>query len=384
MTRLLGVQIANGYSPEARVFAQLLSGRRDRYEVQVIHQAVDQKDTLRFKEASGSSLIPVDTGYRPTYHSKDPKLKAAARISFLLRFPLVMHRLTQKVRDWKPDVIYSCQQKWDCRAATLLAKRLGVPQIIHLHYIVGPFLGKQPLERLLDCDHVITVSNFIREQALQHGVAPDRITPILNAMRPLPEAVPGIREQVRQEFSLPSDALLVGIVSRIDPFKGHEDTIEAFSAIAEAYPSAYLLIVGDGLLLGKIREKIRAKGMEKRILACGYRSDVPRLLGAMDVFIHPSRHDPCPLATLEAAAAGLPIVAYDEGGVRELAIQGETGLLAPAGDVGSLSRCLGQLLKDPVRARQMGAASRIRMATHFRPEDAATKFACLIEQVARH
>ncbi len=378
-TRLLGIQIANGYSPEARVFAGLLGARAGAYEAHVLHHAWpgDAESPRQFSAASAAAVTCFDTGWRPGSRGRSPLSKLAAHARFRRALP----RMLDAARRADPDIIYSCQQHWDCFAATYIARRLKKPQIIHLHYTVGDYLRKPVLERLLTADHVVTVSDFIRREALAHGVSPGRVTTIRNTMRPFPALPPGTRLVVRAELGIPECAPVIGIVARLDPGKGQDDTLTAFAQVAGLCPDAHLVIVGDGEMRPALEAQAAQADLGRRIWFTGRRSDVPCLLASFDIFAHPSRRDPCPLALLEASAAGLPVVAYAEGGACEIVAEGVTGLLAAPGDVGGLAERFGQLLADLARARRMGEAGKRRIAAEFQPEIAGDLFAALANSV---
>jgi len=377
--RLLGVQIQNGFSPEARVFANLLRHRDQEYEAKVIHQSdtANPQWAEKFGAASDTPLFRIDTGWRPIRG----KRSLAARVGSRLRYRMMFPEMLRAARAYDPDVLYSCQQVWDITAATYLAKKLDKPQIVHLHYIIGPWLGKLALERLKTCDHIVTVSDFIRQEVLDYGIAPERVTTVRNAMSVFPLPMPAQRSKVRAEWNLPDDTLLVGMAARFDAGKGAEDTIAAFCLAAAKHASACLLMIGDGELRPALEAQAQQSGFGERIVFTGRRSDVPDLLAGLDIFCHPSRKDPAPLAVLEACAAGLPVVGYAEGGICEFLIDGETGLLAPTGDVAELGAALDRLLTNTDIRRRMGIASRQRIETEFQPKDAGAKLAAIVEEV---
>ncbi len=377
--RLLGVQIQNGFSPEARVFANLLRYRQDAYEAKVLHHyhAPNSEWAEKFEAASDTSLFRIDTGWRPVRGGRS----LAARIESRLRFRLAMPEMLRLAREYDPDVIYSCQQVWDITAATYLAKKLDKPQIVHLHYIIGPWLGKLALSRLKTCDHIVTVSDYIRQEVLDYGIAPDKVTTVRNAMSVFALPTEAQRRKVRAEWHLPEDALLVGMAARFDPGKGVEDTLTAFCLVAAQHPRAFLLLIGDGQLRPALEAQAQQSGFGKRIIFTGRRADVPDLLAGLDIFSHPSRKDPAPLAVLEACAAGLPVIGYAEGGICEFLLDGKTGLLAPTDDVAQLSAALDRLLSNQKECREMGIASRQRIEAEFQPKDASTKFAKLLQPI---
>jgi glycosyltransferase involved in cell wall biosynthesis len=338
--RLLGIKIHGGYTSEARVFATLLGHRRDAFEARVIYHRWDGADSgaEAFARDARVELDRVDVALRPRRigsrsHGAAAKLLALAR--FRASFPMLLDR----ARRYQPDVIYSSQQLWDCAVASYLARRLKRPQVIHLHYVIGPWLrtgfsdsGRallaamrafhldDPLDRMAACERVITVSDFIRGNVIEHGIRSERVTTVRNAIRPVPPP-PAARQEARQELGLAPDAQVIGIVGRLDPDKGQEDTLEAFVQLAAESPSARLVIVGEGPRRVALERRAKETDLADRVLLTGQRGDVPRLLAAMDLFCHPSRRDPCPLATLEASAAGLPVVAYAEAGTGDRAGQ---------------------------------------------------------------
>ena len=382
-TRLLGVQIANGYSPEAQVFSRLLAHASPKaLEPHVLyHQWIGGPQSAKiFQQASIAPVQTLDFGWRSVSAHRSFPAKAGARLRFLAALP----RALRLARQINPDVIYSCQQLWDCQAATYLARKLNKPQVIHLHYIIGPWLHRPILERLRTCAHVVTVSDFIREEALRHGVSPQNVTTIRNTITAAPISETGTRDAVCQEMGFSSSTVLLGIVARLDPDKGQSDTLRAFAKVVGEHPQARLLIVGNetpwhpgysDVLKGEAHDL----GLEESVRFLGYRSDVPRLLAALDVFVHPTRKDPCPLAVLEAAAVSLPVVAYAEGGAKELVQDGVTGLLTAPEDVDALARSLTRLIGDLDYARALGRAGHSRIMSEFQPAPAGNAFAVLMD-----
>lgn len=378
--RLLGVKIAFGYSPEARDFAILLRHRAESYDAQVlIHDWPGGADSAgKFEAVSKVPVTRLDVGWRPNFDGRRWRL---AKATSWLRFFAALPRMLKAARAYDPDIVYSSQQRWDCLAATYMARHLNKPQIMHLHYTIGPWLHEQPLQRLLTCDHVVTVSNFIRDQALSHGVPPERVTRVWNPMSPFPPPPPGTREAVRDELGLPSDVPVIGMVARLHPLKGQSDAIAACAELAPAHPAARLIIVGDGPARAALEAQCAQTGLRERILFTGRRSDVPRILAGLDIFVHPSRQEPFGLAIAEASAAGLPVVAYGDGAVGEIVSDGETGLLSPTGNTAALAANLIKLLDEPETALSMGAAGRERMAREFRPDNLGRSFSDVVRRV---
>jgi len=120
------------------------------------------------------------------------------------------------------------------------------------------------------------------------------------------------RDTIRDELSIPRDAWVIGQVGRMADVKNHRLTIEAFAAVLQQAPDAFLLLIGDGPLRGELASLVTQLGIDSRVRFAGNRNDVPRLLcAAMDLFAMPSKYEGLPLAILEAQAAGLPCIVSD-------------------------------------------------------------------------
>jgi glycosyltransferase involved in cell wall biosynthesis len=152
-------------------------------------------------------------------------------------------------------------------------------------------------------------------------------------------------------------------VGRLKAPKDFLTLVRALAALPEG--SFEALIVGDGPDRGAVEEEIRRLGLEKRVQLVGERSDVPALLADADLFVLPSRSEGLPVSVLEAMAAELPVVASGVGGLPELVVDGETGILVPPGAPEPLAAALGRLVEDRDLRRRFGAAGRTRAEALF-------------------
>jgi glycosyltransferase involved in cell wall biosynthesis len=166
------------------------------------------------------------------------------------------------------------------------------------------------------------------------------------------------RPAVRAALGIAPDAPLIGTVGRLAEVKQQGVLIRAFAQILPAFPTARLVLVGDGPLWTELKGLAASLGLGRAVLFPGYRPNPERFLAAMDVFVLPSRAEAMPLVVPEAWAAGRPVIATRVGGIPELIEDGKTGLLVEPGDVGGLAARLRQLLADPPRAQELGRAGR--------------------------
>jgi glycosyltransferase involved in cell wall biosynthesis len=182
---------------------------------------------------------------------------------------------------------------------------------------------------------------------------------------PQPAPSPERDQEVADEFGLAPDEPVIGIVAMLRAEKDHATLLRALSRVHEEFPRAKLLLVGEGPLRNELERLAVELGIADRVVFAGGRDDVARVLRAMDVVTLCSTTECFPMAVLEAMAATRPVVCTEVGGIPEAVAEGETGHLVPPGDPVALADALRSLLRDPARARAMGAAGRARLDEAF-------------------
>ncbi|MFT5369823.1 MAG: glycosyltransferase involved in cell wall biosynthesis [Candidatus Latescibacterota bacterium] len=173
------------------------------------------------------------------------------------------------------------------------------------------------------------------------------------------------RQDVRSKLGIAPESVVCITVGRLVPVKGQADLIEAFPQVIKKHPDTHLLIVGEGELHDALTQQTKTLNLESKIHFLGWRSDIPDLLGASDIFVLPSLNEGLGLVLLEAMAQRLPAIATDVGGVPEVVHDGKTGILVPAQSPTPLSEALNKLISDPAQRTQMGEAGYQRAMTHF-------------------
>ena len=218
----------------------------------------------------------------------------------------------------------------------------------------------------------LPVSDALKKRLLeQHTIPARRIARIYNGIE-LEEYQPDISGkaslEIRKEFGIDKDQLIVGGVGRLTWGKGFEVLIKAIQPIIKAVPEAKILIVGDGPLKGKLERMGEMLNVNSNLIFSGFRNDVRSLLSAIDVFVLPSFAEGFPMITLEAMAMLKPIIATNIDGITEQITDGKHGILVPPGDPDALSKAIMGLINDKQLAKNMGTEARKRVEKEFSVE----------------
>jgi glycosyltransferase involved in cell wall biosynthesis len=234
----------------------------------------------------------------------------------------------------------------------IAARLAGCRLVLHEHFADPRMPAYQGLaDRLLAplTDAAIAVSRSTREFLVARRHVPaGRVRLIWNGA-PLDEFAPVARERalrVRRELGVADDARLVGTIGRLNAQKGHRYLLDAAARVAGRLPDTRFVIAGDGDLLDELRRQARDLGIGARVVFAGHRTDVPDLLGALDVFCLSSLYEGTPLALFEAMAAGKAIVSTNVDGCREVLEDEASGVLVPAADPVALAEALERLLSS--------------------------------------
>lgn len=214
---------------------------------------------------------------------------------------------------------------------------------------------------------IITVCNEEKERAIFYRIAKNntQLITILTGIELDPFKLARDRTVVREELGLEANAILVGAVGRLVEQKAPFDFIKMASQVGKLHPEIQFVWIGDGPLIDDARKLVKSFNLQDAFHFIGHRKDVPSILTALDYFILSSHWEGFSLAVLEAMAAGLPVVSTQVTGAAEAIVVGETGYLAPVGDVGRLVELLISLVENPEMAKGFGDAARKRVADYF-------------------
>jgi len=274
------------------------------------------------------------------------------------------------------DLVLTNSAKADIYGS-LAARLAGIPVVWRLHDIVDSDAFNRiniALFRFFAtffAARVLAVSGAVRDALMARGVRGEKIAVVYNGIDLEALACTAQREVARAEWGLEGDAPVAGLVGRLVDWKGPDRFLAAAAKVAAEIPRARFMLVGDAIFgeagyVDELKEMAVRLGLAGRTVFTGFREDALRIMSGLDVLVHASLlPDPLPTVLIEAMALGLPVVAADAGGVREIVREGSTGLVVPPGDVRAMSEAMVELLSDPEGAARMGQAGRELAAERF-------------------
>jgi L-malate glycosyltransferase len=152
---------------------------------------------------------------------------------------------------------------------------------------------------------------------------------------------------LHKEYDIPADYKIIGNIAAFTGFKDHKTWVNAVAELYKRGLKAKYILVGDGPMEAEIRNQVQELGLENEIIFAGFRKDIPEILPEFDLFLFTSNNEPTGGVLLEAYACHVPIVAANAGGIPEVVVNGETGLLAEVGNPVSFADHVEALIDDP-------------------------------------
>ena len=169
----------------------------------------------------------------------------------------------------------------------------------------------------------------------------------------------------RESLGLTPDDFVIGSISRFDPIKRVELLLEVVQRLRGQVPRVALVLVGGGGEEARIRRLVAEMSLRERVIFTGFLANPERVYPAFDLYVAASLKEGLPLSLVEAMGAGLPIVATDVPGHRDVVVHGETGLLVRPGDAAAMAEAIVSLVSSPMRRKAMGEAGRHRANRAF-------------------
>jgi glycosyltransferase involved in cell wall biosynthesis len=297
--------------------------------------------------------------------------------------PAAFWRLKRHIAALKPDLVHTWLFAANSygRAAALAA---GVKHIIGAERCVDPWKTWHELaiDRYLArrSDRIIANSEAVRDFYLRRGLPAEKFRVIPNAVPPArPSCVS--RADLLAELGFPADARLIGAIGRLWPQKRVKELIWGADQLRCVYDHAHLLVIGDGPLRGQLERYAQLCEVTDYVHFLGTRIDVPRLVPHFDVLWLASGYEGQSNAIMEAMAAGIPVVATDIPGNRDLVVHGETGYLVPQNSRSAFAKWTLPILEDAALGRRLGAAGKARMEAEFSVDRMVGRYVDLYSEI---
>jgi glycosyltransferase involved in cell wall biosynthesis len=312
----------------------------------------------------------------------DVEILHTGRLRQPVRYLRAVRRLARLFRRRQVDLVLSWMGKAHLYGGPA-ARWAGRPALWFQHAFPADVHWMDRLATLLPAAGVLACSRA--GAALQESLWPHRPTTVVHPGVDLDtfsrERLPA-RAVLRAERGLPQEGPVVGMVGRLQRWKGMHVFIEAVARLRADFPALRGVIVGgthehEPEYPARLRHQIDRLGLEDAILMTGFQSNPAAWMATFDVFVHASDREPFGLVVVEAMGLGLPVVASDTAGPTEVIAAEQTGLFAPFGDDARLADQIRRYLEAPAWAQAIGRAARER-ALDFTPLHFATRVATAI------
>ncbi len=256
-----------------------------------------------------------------------------------------------------------------------ISKKLKIPQLWDIHeIIVSPKIMFRITSKIISlfANKTVTVSEAAKRHLEESGYfKKNKIKVIYNGVDSNYFNPENKCDYLYDEWNIPHNAKIIGMIGRVNSWKGQEDFLKASNIIMSKDKSVYTVFVGgcfegEEWRIDKLKQLIDKSPYKDRIVMGGYRTDTKFIHKLYDIFVLPSINpDPLPTVVLEAMATGKPIIGYKHGGICEMVKDGYNGFLAKVRDVKDLSEKINILLENDDLRKQMGQNSRNRMLEKF-------------------
>lgn len=297
----------------------------------------------------------------------------AGRLREASHFIATVTRIASIVKQSRANVLFS----WMTKAhlySSLAAKLSGIPALWYQQGVPSNSYWLDKIATMLPACGILACSKTAAQA--QASVRPSRpvrvVYPGVELDRFEPDKLPSSGE-LRRQLGLPEDGYLIGIVGRLQRWKGIHVLVEAMPKVLQSYSNAHCIVVGGKHDLepdypAYLESRIASLGVQDQVKMVGLQRNVPEWMQAMDVIVHASDFEPFGMVIIEAMALGKPVVAGSAGGPTEIITPDLNGILTPFGDADALAYAIVRYLDDPNFAQKSGMAARQRaldFSTHF-------------------
>lgn len=385
--RILFVLNDSGGGATQGILEMLRGLPRDQYEAYLVSpQTPNPRQQANFADlATGWQVVPYTWWNRQTAYPLAYRpvvwLQGMVRTRARLR---PWRRILALIHEWQIDLVYTTTSL--TIEGALAARWAGMPHIWHIKETIGSAgrvkfgLPDAWLTRFYNATatQVLVMTHYIGQIFVRQNQA-QKISVVYDGVE-----VERFRDHrrglaLRQQLGISPDELLIGMVAALSAtWKQHRYFMEMATLLADRYPQACFAAFGTPPVrkrnpayrrpwdyFQQLQQQVHQAGLGKRFLWPGFVGDIPQLMDALDVLVHPCAIEPFGRVAIEAMAAGRPVVGPKQGGIAESVVDGVTGLLVEPDNGAALAAAVARLIDDPRLRRRMGDSGRDHVARHF-------------------
>jgi glycosyltransferase involved in cell wall biosynthesis len=271
------------------------------------------------------------------------------------------------IRSFNADLVHLHSRRGADTQGAWAARVLGKPVVLSRR-VDYPLRDSAAVRRRYtrSYDHIIAISEAIRQVLIRGGVPPDHVTTVHSAVDVrqfhLDDAA---AMAARAALGVAGGAPLFAIVAHMIRRKGHDTLWDAVARLSPEAPDMRVAVFGKGEEEARLRARAAELGIDRHLIWAGFREDLPAILPAIDCLVHPARMEGLGVAILQALACGKPVIACPVGGIPEAVRPPLDGWLVPVDDPAALAAAMREAMSDPVAAAAKGAAGRAMMEAEF-------------------
>ncbi len=294
-------------------------------------------------------------------------------------------QLRELIRQLKPDIVHTHSSKagvigriaaWDCKTPAVIHTVHGLPFHRGNNWLKNRVFIAAEKHAAKRCHKIIGITQAMIDEFNRRRIGrPDQYEVVpsgvdVGAFEMCPEEKTQLREKVRAKYNIEPDAKVIGLVARLDKFKGHDDLINCMPLLRHDHGNVYALFVGEGWYGKTLRDRIGFSSLGANVIFTGMlpENEVREHLAAMDLCVLPSYQEGQGRALVEAMLCDVPIVGYDVGGIPEVCIDGETGRLVKVGKDRKLRKVIDEMLNNPQQATELAVRGHQHMRDHYSAE----------------
>jgi glycosyltransferase involved in cell wall biosynthesis len=316
---------------------------------------------LQARGHSAELVAPVGAALQQRASAAGIRVHAVERLFLRARAAAQLRRLTKE----QDCSLVHVNEPHALTAAWLARTHRRIPLLVSRR--VGYPISRNRFARMRydAAARIIAISRWSAERVIHSGIPENKLAVVYEGIE-IPARPSGEqRAEARSRWGVPADAPLLGCVGVLSPDKGQEWLIRTLAELRKKFPSARLLLAGDGPCRERLQRLAEQVGIADAVIFAGFITDVDNVYAALDVFLLPSFFEALSNALMSAMAYAIPSIAFNLGGPAEIIEDGRSGLLVEPANVEALRAAIANVFENPALANSLGEKGRHRIEQNF-------------------